>query len=164
MPSDITGTDILAPADAEPQRRFVVAGPQYPADIDWPANVERIEHAPPAAHRGFYGAQSFTLNVTRADMIRRGYSPSVRLFEAAACGTPIISDDWDGLDTLFRPDDEILIARDAPDVLEALQMAPARRQAIGNGARARVLAEHTGAHRAAELAGHVQALMRERAA
>ena len=155
---------LLAPAAAEPERRFVVAGPQYPAEIVWPANVERIEHAPPATHRGFYGAQNFTLNVTRADMIRRGYSPSVRLFEAAACGTPIISDDWDGLNTLFRPGDELLVARDATDVLEALRMAPKRRRGIAARARARVLAEHTGAHRAAELAGHVHALLRERAA
>ena len=155
---------LLAPAEAEPVRRFVVAGPQYPCGIAWPANVERIEHAPPATHRDFYGGQAFTLNVTRADMIRRGYSPSVRLFEAAACGTPIISDDWDGLETVFRRDDEILIARDAGDVREALRMAPERRQAMAARARARVLAQHTGAHRAAELAGHVQALMRERAA
>ena len=97
-------------------------------------------------------------------MILRGYSPSVRLFEAAACGTPIISDDWAGLDTLFRPGDEILVARDTVDVLEALRMTAERRQAIGKWARARVLGGHTGAHRAAELAGYAHELLRERAA
>ena len=155
---------LLEPALNDAERRFVVAGPQYPADIAWPGNVERIAHAPPATHRAFYGAQDFTLNVTRADMIRRGYSPSVRLFEAAACGTPIISDDWAGLDTLLRPETEILIARDSADVLEALRMTPEQRQAIGARARARVLAGHTSAHRAAELAGYAQQALRERAA
>ena len=91
----------------------MVAGPQYPDDIDWPANVERIEHVPPHEHPAFYAASRFTLNVTRADMIRAGYSPSVRLFEAAACGTPIISDIWDGLDTLFEPGREIVLAGEA---------------------------------------------------
>ena len=69
----------------EPARRlrgskFAVAGPQYPDGIDWPENVERIEHLPPEAHPEFYAASRFALNVTRADMIAAGYSPSVRLF------------------------------------------------------------------------------------
>ena len=94
---------MLEPARRLPESDFIVAGPQYPDDIRWPANVERRVHLPPAEHRAFYNAQRFTLNITRADMIRAGYSPSVRLFEAAACGVPIISDWWDGLDTLFEP-------------------------------------------------------------
>ena len=93
--------------------QFAVAGPQYPDDIEWPANVERIEHVPPADHAGFYASSRFTLNVTRADMIRAGYSPSVRLFEAAACRTPIVSDEWPGLETIFVPGREIVLA-DAP--------------------------------------------------
>jgi len=132
--------------------RFVVAGPQYPRDLHWPGNVERIEHLPPDRHRAFYAGQRFTLNVTRADMIRRGYSPSVRLFEAACCGVPIISDWWAGLDDFFRPDREILIASSAAEVLLLLRtMTPSRRQAIAMAARERVLAAHTGDHRAAEL-------------
>ena len=93
---------LLEPARALPERRFVVAGPQYPADIDWPANVERIEHLPPADHAAFYSASRFTLNVTRADMIAAGWSPSVRLFEAGACGTPIVSDVWEGIEIAVR--------------------------------------------------------------
>jgi spore maturation protein CgeB len=143
---------LLAPARRAPQLRFCVAGPQYPAEIDWPANVERLEHVPPAEHPAFYAASRFTLNVTRAEMIAAGYSPSVRLFEAAACATPIISDVWDGLDTLFRPTREIVLADAADDVLEVLRRVsePARR-AMGEAARARILAAHTAAHRAAEL-------------
>jgi len=139
---------LIEPARAYPEMRFAVAGAQYPDTIDWPENVERIEHLPPAEHAGFYGASRFTLNVTRADMIEAGWSPSVRLFEAAACGTPIISDRWDGLDTLFEPGREIIIADDGGTVREALGRDAA---AIGLAARRRVLARHTAAHRAAEL-------------
>lgn len=140
---------LIEPARRCPDRRFVVAGPQYPADIDWPANVERIEHLPPAEHEAFYAASRFTLNVTRADMVRAGWSPSVRLFEASACGTAIISDRWDGLDELFLPDREILLADDAPAVVSALETADPRE--VGAAARARTLGQHTAAHRAAEL-------------
>lgn len=135
-------------ARADPSLRCVVAGPQYPADIGWPANVERIEHCPPADHAAFYGASRFTLNVTRADMIAAGWSPSVRLFEAASCGTPIISDVWPGLDALFTPGREIVLAETAEQVAAALREDA---RAIGAAARARVLAAHTAGHRAAEL-------------
>jgi spore maturation protein CgeB len=140
--------------------RFVVAGPQYPDSIDWPANVERIEHLAPAVHRRFYNEQRFTLNITRADMIRAGYSPSVRLFEAAACGVPIISDGWQGLDTLFKPDEEILVARSAADVLAALRdIDKTDRRAIGERARRRILLAHTAAHRAAALERYVHEVL-----
>ncbi len=143
---------LVETARRRPERRFCVAGPQYPATIAWPANVERIEHLPPAAHRAFYNAQRFTLNVTRDDMIRAGYSPSVRLFEAAACGTPIVSDWWEGLDTVFRIGTEILVARSTEEAVRILdETSEAERQAIGARARARVLAEHTASHRAHQL-------------
>jgi spore maturation protein CgeB len=144
---------LIDAARACPERRFVVAGPQYPAAIEWPDNVERIEHLPPADHPAFYSASRFTLNVTRADMIAAGWSPSVRLFEAAACGTPIISDRWQGLDSLFAPGAEIVLADSATDVIAALDNADAA--AIGAAGRARVLAAHTAAHRAEELERHL---------
>ena len=140
---------LIEPARAAPRRRFVVAGPQYPADIDWPANVERIDHLPPADHAAFYSASRWTLNVTRQDMIAAGWSPSVRLFEAAACATPVVSDVWEGLDQLLAPGREIVLATDAADVLVALDGADA--DAIGRAAQARILAEHSAAIRAAEL-------------
>jgi spore maturation protein CgeB len=146
---------LVAAARAAPDLHFVVAGPQYPDAIAWPANVERIEHVPPAEHPAFYGASRFTLNVTRADMIAAGWSPSVRLFEAAACGTPLVSDAWEGLDTVFAPGREILVAADADDVLAALRAPEAAARAIAAAARARVLAAHTAAHRAAELERHL---------
>ncbi|WP_374944990.1 glycosyltransferase [Sphingomonas sp.] len=144
---------LIEPARALPDRRFVVAGPQYPGDIDWPANVERIEHLPPAEHAAFYSASRFTLNVTRADMIAAGWSPSVRLFEAAACATPIVSDVWEGLDRLFAPGREIILATSPEQVIAALEGADA--SALGRAAQQRVLAEHTAAIRAGELEHHL---------
>jgi spore maturation protein CgeB len=149
----------------EPARRFrkarmVVAGPQYPRAIRWPANIERIEHLSPNAHRAFYNRQAFTLNVTRSCMVRAGYSPSVRLFEAAACGRPIITDRWQGIDNFFKPGEEILIA-DSPDqMLEyLLEMPEAEREKVGRRARRRVLAEHTAAQRTAELESYALELL-----
>jgi spore maturation protein CgeB len=141
-------TLLLAVARAAPDRRFVVAGPQYPADIEWPANVERIEHLAPPEHPAFYAAQRFTLNITRAEMRRLGWSPSVRLFEAAACSTAIISDRWAGLDDVLAPGREILVADTTSGVLRALRDTTTdARRALGEAARRRVLAQHTAAHR-----------------
>lgn len=143
---------LIAPARLAPSYRFVVAGPQYPPTIAWPPNVELRDHIAPAGHAAFYGAQRFTLNVTRADMRRAGWSPSVRLFEAAACGVPVVSDRWPGIDDIFVPGQEILVADSADDVL--LFMSSLGRDeaaAIGRRARERVLAEHTAERRVAQL-------------
>ncbi|GEO06354.1 glycosyl transferase [Adhaeribacter aerolatus] len=142
-----------------PKGKFVVAGPQYPASVQWPANTQYIHHLPPAEHRQFYNQQRFTQNITRQDMILAGYSPSVRLFEAAACGTPIISDYWDGLNTLFTFGSEILISRSAQETLSYLQdIFETERQTIGEKARQKVLAHHTAAHRALEVENYVREL------
>ena len=147
---------LLEPARRWNEGRFIVAGPQYPEEIVWPPNVERREHLPPREHRDFYNRQRFTLNVTRADMIEAGFAPSVRLFEAGACGVPIISDYWPGLEHFFEPGKEILISTSPDETLEYLQAIPeAEREAIARRARERVLAEHTAAHRAAELEQYV---------
>jgi spore maturation protein CgeB len=145
----------------EPARRwtlgsFVVAGPQFPPATAWPPNVQRIEHLPPGQHGAFYNAQRFTLNITRADMVQAGYSPSIRLFEAAACATPIISDYWRGLETFFTLGKEILVVHSADETLHYLRELPeSERMAIGQRARARVLAEHTAAYRAVELETYI---------
>jgi spore maturation protein CgeB len=142
---------LLEPARRLPDRRFLVAGPQYP-DIAWPANVERIEHLSPALHASCYSRQRFTLNITRADMIRAGWSPSVRLFEAGACRTPVISDIWPGITELFPDGEAIFLARSSDDVVRMLtETAEADREAVAEAAQARVLREHTGEKRAAQL-------------
>src|SRR5205823_1399764 len=78
---------LLEPARALPGERVVVGGPQYPADLQWPPNVDHVEHVPPDRHAAFYCSQRLTVSVTRGPMVAAGWSPSVRLFEAAACGT-----------------------------------------------------------------------------
>jgi spore maturation protein CgeB len=147
---------LIEPARRMPERHFVVAGPQYPGDIDWPSNVERIEHLPPSEHAEFYAASRFTLNVTRADMIAAGWSPSVRLFEAAACAVPVISDKWEGIDSLFTPGSDMLLAERSEEVVEILTGWPEQSAAaMGRAARSRVMNGHTAAHRAAELEEHL---------
>lgn len=145
---------LIEPARARPDLRFVVAGPQYPGDIDWPENVERIEHLPPADHPEFYAASRFTLNVTRADMIAAGWSPSVRLFEAGACGTPIVSDRWAGIEDIFEPGREIVLADTTQDVIDALSRSA---ESIGNAARQAVLAGHSARKRAEQLEADLMA-------
>jgi spore maturation protein CgeB len=151
---------MLEPARRFRKARMVVAGPQYPIAIKWPANVERIEHLSPKSHRAFYNQQAFTLNVTRSSMVHAGYSPSVRLFEAAACGRPIITDRWRGLESFFKPGKEILIADSPNQTLEyLLDMPEAERENIGRRARRRVLAEHTAAQRTAQLESYALELL-----
>lgn len=139
---------LIEPARARPDLRFVVAGPSYPGDIRWPENVERIEHLAPADHPEFYSASRFTLNVTRADMIAAGWSPSVRLFEAGACGTAIISDTWPGIEDMFQPGREIVLAESASQVIETLDLPST---SVGGAARAAVLSCHSAERRAAQL-------------
>lgn len=144
-----------------PEGKFVVAGPQYPQHIQWAENIERIEHLPPELHRKFYNMQKYTLNVTRADMIKAGYSPSVRLFEAAACGVPIISDYWDGITSIFNEGSEILIARTSKDVTRYLsETTEQERRAVGKNARRKVLEKHTATSRAKELLGYIEEVSR----
>lgn len=147
---------LIEPARRSRSLRTVVAGPMYPRELSWPPNVERIEHLAPSAHRRFYNSQRFTLNLTRADMRAAGFSPSVRLFEAAACATPIISDYWPGLETFFELEKEILTASSSEEVLDFLKrISENDRRAIGERARRRVLSEHTSERRAIELEEYV---------
>ncbi|WFU11651.1 glycosyltransferase (plasmid) [Rhizobium sp. CB3090] len=140
---------LIGPARLLPQMRFVVAGPNYPSDIEWPANVSRIEHLAPADHPSFYSRQKFTLNITRSDMAAAGWSPSVRLFEAAACGTPIISDYWRGLEEFFPAGKAIIIAHGLNEVVAALtNLSSEKRTHIAEAARHIVLDRHTGMRRA----------------
>lgn len=148
---------LLEPARRWPEGSFKVAGPMYPAQIVWPSNVERTYHLSPRQHPAFYGAQRFTLNVTREAMKQAGYSPSVRLFEAGACGVPIVSDWWTGLDSLFGIGNEILVSTSAEDTLRILRDTPEmRRLEIGEAARRRIVAEHTPERRAIQLENYVK--------
>jgi len=110
-----------------------------------------VSHVPPPRHPAFYSSSKLTLSVTRAAMAEMGYCPSGRLFEAAACETPVLSDAWDGLQQFFEPGREILVASSASDVVEFLALSPEELRSIGCAARERVLAEHTAEHRSQQL-------------
>lgn len=141
----------VAPARDLPGRRFLIGGAQYPQDFPWTDNTWFRRHLPPADHPAFYSSSRFTLNVTRRAMAQMGWCPSGRLFEAAACGCPVVSDCWDGLDAFFTPGAEIVLARETADVIAALEMGDGERDALARAARERTLAEHTSERRAMEL-------------
>lgn len=151
----------IEPARRAPQRRFVIGGAQYPPDFPWTDNVFFVRHLPPDLHPAFYAASRLTLNVTRRAMAAMGWCPSGRLFEAAACGTAVLSDDWEGLGAFFEPGAEILIARGPEDTLAALDRSPGEIARIGDAARARVLADHTSDRRAADFEAAIAAVTRQ---
>jgi len=145
-----------APARRLPEKKFLLAGPQYPRELTWPTNVRRIVHVEPRLHAPFYRSSTLTLNVTRKEMVAAGYSPSVRLFEAAGCGATIVSDWWSGLDTFFTPGEEILLANSSDDIIRYLtEMDADEIRRIGRQAQQRVIAEHSAECRAVEFEEHV---------
>lgn len=141
----------VSPARLLPNRRFLIGGAQYPASFPWTDNIHFKRHLPPVEHASFYCSSRITLNVTRRAMAEMGYCPSGRLFEAAACGTPILSDPWEGLDEFFTPGSEILVARDTNEAIGAIELSDGELAAIASAARERTLAEHTADRRAAQL-------------
>lgn len=146
-----------------PRRRFLIGGSLYPESFPWGENICYIPHVPPPEHPSFFCSSTFTLNVTRGAMAEMGYCPSGRLFEAAACAAPLISDCWEGLEQFFSIGAEIAIARTTEEVMAALEMSPDRIARIGRAAQERVLAEHTADQRVRDLeramdaAGHALA-------
>ena len=141
----------IEPARRRPDRKFVIGGSQYPADFPWTSNIFYVSHMPPPYHPAFYCSSLLTLNVTRGAMAEMGYCPSGRLFEAAACGTPILTDSWEGLETFFEPWEEILVANNTEEALEAMDLPRAALARVADAARERTLAEHTAECRARDL-------------
>jgi spore maturation protein CgeB len=144
-------TLFLETARRRPQQRFVIGGAQYPPVFPWTDNIYFVRHLPPAEHPAFFSSSRLTLNVTRRAMAAMGFCPSGRMFEAAACGAPMVSDWWEGLDAFFEPESEIVVARDTADVIAALDRPHAELEAMARRARERTLEEHTAEHRAATL-------------
>ncbi len=154
---------LLDVAERAPHRRLVLGGPMYPAEMRRPSNVMVLAHVSPADHSAFYGSSRLTLNLTRGAMAKTGFCPSARLFEAAACGVPVITDHWAGIEAFFAPGAEILVARDTDDVLAMLELSREALDGVARSARERVLAEHTAAHRARELVELVRSIPARRA-
>lgn len=150
----------LEPARRRPDQTFLIGGAQYPAGFPWARNIRFVHHVAPGDHPAFFSSSRLTLNVTRQAMAKMGWCPSGRLFEAAACGTPILSDPWDGLDSFFRPGSEIVVARNSAEAVAALDLTDGELRRIAAAARERVLSEHTSLHRARAL---IEALEQARA-
>lgn len=144
-----------------PYQRFVVAGSLYPSNIKWPKNIDYITHISPQQHVDFYNSQCFTLNISRKPMLLSGYSPSVRIFEAASCGVPIISDYWDGIEDFLKINEEILISKSFNDILIYLKKIPESiRKKIGLKARSKILSHHTSFHRALQFEGYLKEILK----
>jgi spore maturation protein CgeB len=141
----------MTPARKSPDKRFLIGGPMYPNTDQWPANVIHKPHVQPSEHSAFYCSSAITLNITRGSMAAMGYCPSGRLFEAAACATPVLSDWWTGLDEFFEPGEEILIAKSEPDTLSAIRQDQGLLKQIGARAQQRALDCHTADIRARQL-------------
>ncbi|MCA6108660.1 CgeB family protein [Bradyrhizobium cenepequi] len=144
-------TLFVEPAHARQDLRFLIGGAQYPDSFPWSPNIYFVRHLPPSEHAPFFSSSRLTLNVTRRAMAEMGWCPSGRLFEAAACGTPLLSDAWAGIEAFFTPGEDILIAHDKRDTLAALQMDDAELLRIARRARERTLAQHSSGNRASEL-------------
>ena len=141
----------VKPAGLLPAQRFLIGGAQYPDSFPWRENIAFIPHVPPELHPAFFASSRATLNVTRAEMASYGFCPSGRLFEAAACGVPLLSDTWEGLEDFFTLGSEIIAVETAREVVDALSLDDMELRRVAEAARARTLAEHTGACRVREL-------------
>ncbi len=142
---------LVKPAEKLEHHQFLVGGAMYQGTQLWPKNIRLIDHVSPSDHRAFYSSCPITLNITRGSMAAMGYCPSGRLFEAAACGTAVMSDDWDGLDTFFTPGEEIMIVRSTAEAMEAVTSDSDQLSRIGSRARERALSCHTAELRASRL-------------
>lgn len=149
----------VAPAQRLPGRRFLIGGAQYPSDLPWAENIRFVQHVPPAEHPAFYSSSPVTLNVTRAPMAAMGWCPSGRLFEATACGVPVVSDGWAGLDEFFTPGEEILVVQDEADAAAAFERDRDELARIGRAARERTLDEHTADRRVVALDAALESAM-----
>ena len=131
-----------------PAQAFLLGGNGW-HDKAMPGNVRAVGHVGTAEHNAFNCSALAVLNVARDSMAAVGFSPATRVFEAAGAGACLITDAWEGIELFLQPGDEVLVARDGADVAEHLQaLTPARARAVGDAARARVLAEHTYGQRA----------------
>lgn len=152
---------LFGAASQMPDEQFIVAGPQYPSGVSWPQNVRHIVHLNPHWHPHLYSSSRLTLNVTRRDMVLAGYSPSVRLFEAAACAATIVSDNWPGLDVFFDPGREILLPTGSEEIVRYLrELDESELRSIGLAAQERVLASHTSQQRAKEFECEIESAQR----
>ncbi len=142
---------LLATARLLPDRSFVLGGAGWDDKVV-PPNVQRVGHVGTAAHNAFFASGLTTLNINRDSMVRTGFSPPTRVFEAAGAQACLITDRWDGIEQFLEPGREILVASTAREVAEILKgLTPGRAQRIAEAGRRRILAQHTYAQRAVQV-------------
>jgi spore maturation protein CgeB len=153
----------LKAAAALPDRRFILGGSGWESKA-MPSNVRHLGHVGTESHNAFFCSAQATLNINRDSMVRYGFSPPTRIFEAAGAGACLITDAWEGIELFLEPGTEILTAADGDAVATILEkLTPCDAQAIGAAARARILAEHTYAHRARQVTELLNAVTSEAA-
>jgi spore maturation protein CgeB len=141
----------LRAASECPERRFLLGGNGW-ADKPMPSNVQYLGHVYTRDHNAFNCTPLAVLNISRESMARYGFSPATRVFEAAGAGACLITDAWEGIEMFLEPEWEVLVAADGEEVAERLRKLTSKdARQIGRAAQRRILAEHTYAHRAAQV-------------
>jgi spore maturation protein CgeB len=138
----------IKPAQNLPQRKFLLGGSGW-GDKQMPQNVEYLGHVYTKDHNAFNCTPMAVLNISRDSMAKYGFSPATRVFEAAGAAACIITDHWEGIETFFEPDEEILVVKNGKELEKILQeLTPAKAKQIGEAAYKKVRAAHTYEHRA----------------
>jgi spore maturation protein CgeB len=145
------GRALNAVAELAPELRFILGGEGW-GDYSFPPNVRYIGHVPTALHTTVNSSADFVLNINRLAMVSYGYSPPTRVFEAAGCAACLITDYWQGIEQFLEPDREVLVIRDACELVDVLRnVSPERAEEIGKNAYRRVISDHTYQARAKQL-------------
>ena len=117
-----------------------------------PRNVRWIGHVGTADHNRVNCSARMVLNINRESMAHTGFSPPTRVFEAAGAGACLITDEWQGIEQFFAPGREILVARNAEEIVAHLRSIDSQAaRMIGERMRARALRDHTYALRARQV-------------
>ena len=147
----------LAPAERLCNRRFVIHGVRYPDDA-----LEALHHAgvvydgylPNLNAPAAYAAARLTVHIPRQQYARAMTGiPTIRVFEALACGIPLISAPWNDTERLFREGDFPFV-RDQQEMTRAIECLLTDQAAAQDQARRgleTILARHTCRHRAEQL-------------
>lgn len=138
----------INPAKNLSDKKFILGGSGW-EDKPMPSNINYIGHVYTKEHNAFNCSPMAVLNISRDSMAKYGFSPATRVFEAAGAAACIITDYWEGIETFFEPEKEIIVVESGEEVEKVLQeLTPEGAAEIGKAAYKKVLAEHTYEHRA----------------
>jgi spore maturation protein CgeB len=148
-----------------------VFGVRYPDEARQALARAGIRYAgwlPNYAAPVMFSRYRLTLHIPRGPYVRALPGiPTIRVFEALACGIPLVSAPWDDVEALFTPGHDYLVARNTGEVIahaQALLADPHYAAELARQGRETVLARHTCRHRVDELLAIVQSIRRENGA